>query len=84
MTPGTLLCTLAIAVVVAAYVARPFRRAPDDIDRAIEGWIAQETRLRLARSKKDPNICPHCGRRIKPQHRFCRGCGAIVIREVKE
>ncbi|HNT74238.1 MAG TPA: hypothetical protein PKH77_04360 [Anaerolineae bacterium] len=45
MSPGTLLCTFAIVAVVAAYVARPFRRAPDALDRAIENWIAREAQL---------------------------------------
>jgi hypothetical protein len=44
MSPGTLLFGIAVAVAVAAYVARPFRRAPDDLDAIIEAWIAHEAR----------------------------------------
>ncbi len=84
MSLGTLLFSLAIAAVVAAYVARAFRRAPDDLDRVIEGWIAQEARLRAAQSAtKAADICPHCGRPVEPGHRFCRGCGAALAKEVE-
>jgi len=44
MSPGTLLFGIAVAVAVAAYVARPFRRAPDNLDAIIEAWIAHEAR----------------------------------------
>jgi len=40
MSPGSLLIGLALALVVGAWLARPFRRAADP-DRAIEHWVAQ-------------------------------------------
>ncbi|MBN2003609.1 MAG: zinc ribbon domain-containing protein [Anaerolineae bacterium] len=84
MTPGTVLFTLAIVVVVAAYVARSFRRAPDDLDRVIEDWIAREARLQLVQSPAQAsNICPQCGRHVDTKHRFCRSCGALLPRKVK-
>lgn len=43
MSIGTVLVALALALVAAAYLARPFRaaRAGADLDRAIEAWVAQ-------------------------------------------
>jgi len=40
MSPGSLLIGLALALVVGAWLARPFRRAADP-DRAIEYWVAR-------------------------------------------
>jgi len=40
MSPGSLLIGLALALVVGAWLARPFRRAADP-DRAIECWVAR-------------------------------------------
>ncbi len=44
MSPGTLLFSIGVVVAVTAYVARPFRRTPDDLDTIIETWIADEAR----------------------------------------
>jgi hypothetical protein len=44
MSPGTLLFGIGVVVAVVAYVARPFRRAPDDLDAIIEAWVADEAR----------------------------------------
>jgi len=43
MSVGTVLVALALALVAAACLARPFRvaRAGADLDRAIEVWVAQ-------------------------------------------
>ena len=79
MSPGTLLFGIAVAVAVAAYVARPFRRAPDDLDQLIETWVAEEARRLPDRSPSSAaHVCPQCGRRVKPTHRFCRNCGAVL------
>jgi hypothetical protein len=40
MSVGSTLIAFALALVVGAYVARPFRK-PRDIDHAIEAWVAQ-------------------------------------------
>ena len=40
MSPGSLLIGLALALVVGAWLARPFRRAADP-DWAIEYWVAR-------------------------------------------
>jgi zinc ribbon protein len=39
MSLGTILTSLAALVLVAAYVARPFRRERVDADRVIDGWV---------------------------------------------
>lgn len=40
MSMGSLLVALSLALIVGAWLARPFRRAADP-DRAIEYWVAQ-------------------------------------------
>jgi hypothetical protein len=40
MSIGTVLVTIALMLVVTAYLARPFRKTAD-LDRAIEAWVAQ-------------------------------------------
>jgi hypothetical protein len=40
MSIGTVLVTIALMLVVTAYLARPFRK-PTDLDRTIEAWVAQ-------------------------------------------
>ena len=27
------------------------------------------------------NFCPHCGRRVEVDHRFCPGCGTLLLKE---
>jgi hypothetical protein len=40
MSIGTILVTIALVLVVGAYLARPFRKAAK-LDRAIEAWVTQ-------------------------------------------
>jgi hypothetical protein len=40
MSIGTVLVTIALMLVVTAYLTRPFRKT-EDLDRAIEAWVAQ-------------------------------------------
>jgi hypothetical protein len=40
MSTGSILMTIALVLVVAAYLARPFRKTAR-LDRAIETWVAQ-------------------------------------------
>ncbi|HHS97850.1 MAG TPA: zinc ribbon domain-containing protein [Chloroflexi bacterium] len=82
MSVGSLLVGAALALMVGAYLARPFRRPEADLDRAIEQWVAQTyATLQSARppaptpSEGPVNFCPQCGRRVGPDDRFCAGCG---------
>ncbi len=81
MSTGSVLVALALAVVVGAYLLRPFRRQAGP-DRAIEAWVA---RVRAGYPVEAPaavpeeaevNFCPRCGRRVGPEDRFCARCGA--------
>ena len=82
---GSILVGVALALLVGAYLARPFRRPEADPDRAIERWVAQaraaaqasgRAELSLPAGEEEPvNFCPQCGRRVGPDDRFCAGCG---------
>jgi tRNA(Ile2) C34 agmatinyltransferase TiaS len=79
---GSVLVGIAVAMVVVAYLARPFRgaRANADPGREIEAWVAQ---VRTEREKEQGDTeaeertayCPRCGRRAGPDDRFCARCG---------
>ena len=73
MSVGSVLVGVGIALVVAAYLARPFRvgRGGVDLDRAIETWVGQ-VRAMGGRAR----YCTRCGRRAGRDDRFCAGCGA--------
>ena len=85
MSIGSILIGVACALVVVAYLARPFRSAAVGLDRVIETWVAEvrvevqggreagEQRSRGA--EEEVNYCPQCGRRVGPGDRFCAGCG---------
>jgi len=119
MSLGTILVSVAALILVAAYVARPFRSVRVDGDRVIDTWVrqvrsdsvavddrsepvgvegaviaqrdadlpvSQLPRAAGARAagavpvgaidRDEPvNFCPYCGRRVAPDHVFCRGCG---------
>ena len=93
MSIGSVLVGIALGLVVAAYLARPFRaaRAGADLDRTIEGWVAQVRAEGLepevsdgpggpstpsSRYEEDRvTYCTQCGRRAGPGDRFCAGCG---------
>ncbi len=82
---GSILVGVALALLVGAYLARPFRRPEADPDRAIEHWVAQARAAARAGGEVEPsppaveegpvNFCPRCGRRVGPDDRFCAGCG---------
>lgn len=94
MNPGALLVGLAAAIVLAAYVALPFRKRAD-ADRQIEAWVAALRSRQAepgAHAKPDaaPDIreaapdlafCHQCGRQVRPHHRFCPHCGANLREE---
>jgi len=88
MGVGSVFLGIALLLVVAAYLARPFRiaRAGMDLDRAIEAWVAQvrveghgdgEVEERGSEgAERQVNFCPQCGQRVGPNDRFCAQCGA--------
>jgi hypothetical protein len=82
MSLGSVLVAVAVGLVVAALLARPFRVRGEDVDweRTIEAWVAQVRaegeRGAGATEKALVNHCPQCGRRVGPGDRFCAGCGA--------
>ncbi|RLC77020.1 MAG: hypothetical protein DRJ03_11025 [Chloroflexi bacterium] len=96
MSIGAILVGVACALVVGAYLARPFRRTEIDPDRAIEAWVAQaraekagkrESRetgaQRSRRAEETVNFCSKCGRSVGPDDHFCPGCGAKLPRGTK-
>jgi hypothetical protein len=72
MGVGSILVSVAVLLFLAAYVARPFRRAEVDLDKLIEARVA---RIRWERSD-GTHPCPHCGHHVGTDDRFCAGCGA--------
>ena len=88
LSVGSILVGIALSIIVAAFVARPFRpKQGMDFDRATEVWVS---RARAARElppeeeasatppadEEEPvNFCSKCGRRVTPEDRFCPGCG---------
>jgi hypothetical protein len=86
MSIGSVLVGVAVALIVGAYLARPFRvvnvNADEDanLDRDIEAWVAQArsrgTGISSVEADSEPvNFCFECGRRVGPDDRFCAGCG---------
>ena len=78
---GSVLVGIACALIVGAYLARPFRRPEADRDQVIEAWVARvresggAERRRSGGVEEAVNFCSQCGRRIGPDDRFCSGCG---------
>jgi hypothetical protein len=85
---GSILAGIALLLVVAAYLARPFRvaRAGAGLDRTIEAWVAQveaegqgDGGVEEQGSKgaeRQVSFCSQCGRHVSPDDRFCAQCGA--------
>jgi len=79
---GSVLVGIAVAMVLVAYLARPFRRARANVhlDREIEARVA---RVRAEREKAQGDTaaeertayCPQCGHRAGPDDLFCARCG---------
>jgi len=82
---GSVLLGMAVALVVGAYLARPFRMVNKyaTLDRDIEAWVAQVRAAELAEGEKAVNYCPKCGRRVGPDDHFCPGCGTRLQRDTK-
>jgi hypothetical protein len=82
MSIGSVLVGIAVAMVVVAYLARPFRgaRANAHLDREIEAGVAR-VRAEREKAQGDTTVeertayCPRCGRRAGPDDRFCARCG---------
>jgi hypothetical protein len=75
VNPGALLVGLALAIVVAAYLARPFRPRRDG-EWAVEAWVA---RARATREEGgEGRLCPRCEVPLETGHRFCPQCGASL------
>jgi len=72
---GSVLVGLAVAILVSAYLARPFRKGTMDLDRAIDTWAGHVRVAGRTESADDVNYCPQCGRRVNSDDRFCSGCG---------
>ena len=99
MSIGSALLGLAVVLVVAAYLARPFRTVPTgtDLDRLVDTWVAQSraredvTEARdlaegtggVLLGEEDVFYCPQCGRRAAPDHQFCSGCGTRLRGETE-
>ena len=89
MSIGSILVGIALAMVAAAYVTRPFRAPTSDgvSDQMIEGWV---TRTRTQMGKRELQgaepegapFCPRCGRRAASDDRFCARCGAQLPEDV--
>lgn len=81
---GSILVGAAVALVVAAYVARPFRasRAAHASEQLIEQWVAQMRNESLpAAAPKPACSCAQCGQRARAGDRFCSRCGAALPAE---
>lgn len=77
MSAGSVLVGIAVILVVAAYLARPFlvARARADVDRTIQAWVAQVREIQVTGGGK-VDYCPRCGCRVGSGDRLCAGCGA--------
>ena len=84
---GSILVGAAVALVVAAYVARPLRtsRAAHASEQLIEQWVAQVRNENLpAATPAAPEpacFCARCGQRARAGDRFCSRCGAALPAE---
>lgn len=85
MSVGSLLVALSLALIVGAWLARPFRRAADP-DRAIEHWVAQARAVGIEPGGESER-CPAGGEprsaaewRPEPTEEvnFCPRCGRRV------
>jgi hypothetical protein len=77
---GSILVAIALALVVGAYLARPFRRAETGAGRTIEAWVAQVRAEGTGEQEAEVNYCPRCGRRVAPEDLFCARCGTRLER----
>lgn len=73
MGVGSVLVGVGLAIVVVAYLVRPFRtaRVEPDWDALVETWLSQVRAI-----PDQARYCTRCGRRARPDDCFCGGCGA--------
>ncbi|MGI6209185.1 MAG: zinc-ribbon domain-containing protein [Anaerolineae bacterium] len=76
MSGGSLLVGAALALVSAAFVARPFRavRYGSDLEANLERWVAQARAERPVAA----GYCHQCGHALDAGDRFCSACGTPV------
>ena len=82
MSIGSILVGVAIALVVAAFAARPFRRTQaDDVERLIERWVAQaraETESEKQEAGGRGQEAGGRGQEATEPAAFCPQCGRRV------
>jgi hypothetical protein len=89
MSVGSILVAIALALVVGAWLARPFHRSEPGLKRSIEAWVAQVRAEGMERGGAgaspggEVEYCTRCGRRAGPGDRFCASCGTW-LREAAE
>ena len=76
MDIGSIVVGVAVALVVGAYLARPFRTTEADLDQSIDAWgtqvRAEGAAARLTDRRPEPmNFCPQCG---KTHKNMCHSC----------
>ncbi len=85
MSVGSILVGVGVLLVVAAYLARPFRaQGAASVERTIEAWVAEARAARPSPAAEEGEaalFCSQCGRRAAPDDRFCARCGARLRRE---
>lgn len=82
MSIGSILVGVAVALLVAAYLARPFRptRPGSDFDRTIEAWVARARSEVPAEPELEPErppVAPQGEPAAEPVN-FCPQCGRRV------
>ncbi|NLE43985.1 MAG: hypothetical protein GX620_04640 [Chloroflexi bacterium] len=82
MGAGSVLVIIAVALVIIAYVARPFVVASlvDDPDRTIERWVSWQRAQVGGRTDDGERFCTQCGHCATKDDRFCSRCGTALDR----
>ncbi len=93
MSVGAWMVGGAVALVLIAYVSRPFWAEAREkaLEPRVEAWVAElraasvvsppETSKAAATESEVMRFCPYCGRPVRPDHRFCPGCGRALREE---
>ena len=81
MSIGSILVGVSVALLVAAYLARPFRptRAGDDVDRMIETWVTRARSEVPTEPELEPERMPSPAPQATAEPvNFCPQCGRRV------